>query len=77
METFSIPSLAQNLQTEADAYRFLEDLRWHGFSPSDIRRLTPKSGWVCHRTHIPYEICVRCLAQAPEPVSWGGARDLS
>src|ERR1039458_1374898 len=30
METFSIPSLAQNLQTEADAWRFLEDLRWQG-----------------------------------------------
>ena len=30
METFSIPSLAQDLKTEGDAYRFLEDLRWRG-----------------------------------------------
>ena len=30
METFSIPSLAQEIQTEADAYRVLENLRWKG-----------------------------------------------
>ena len=30
MDTFSIPSLAQDLKTEGDAYLFLEDLRWQG-----------------------------------------------
>ncbi len=50
METFSIPSLAQNLQTEADAYRFLEDLRWQGTpvcahcGATGAYFLTPKNG---------------------------------
>jgi len=50
METFSIPSLAQDLQTEADAYRFLEDLRWQGTpvcphcEATGAYFLTPKNG---------------------------------
>ena len=50
METFSIPSLAQSLRTEADAYRFLEDLRWQGTpvcphcSATGAYFLTPKNG---------------------------------
>src|SRR3954447_24547274 len=29
-QDFSVPKLMNRLQTEADAYEFLEDLRWHG-----------------------------------------------
>lgn len=30
MDELSIPALAEKIPTEADAYRFLEDLRWNG-----------------------------------------------
>jgi transposase-like protein len=53
---FSIPQLAQRLRTEADAYRFLEDLRWgdkpvcpHCDSERQPYFLTPRDG-VSRRT---------------------------
>src|ERR1039458_10869207 len=48
---FSIPELATKLQTEGDAYKFLEDLRWgekpvcpHCGVVDDHYFLTPKNG---------------------------------
>lgn len=52
-QEFSIPKLAATVQTEADAYRFLEELRWTDGTPDECPHcdatgkfyyLTPKGG---------------------------------